>query len=54
MHIRSPVSSCFDFVLFRDHVPVTDLLMSVKTEVGLFVDLRRAIGVGGYVFVCVL
>lgn len=51
MYVRPPVSSCLDLVLFRDDVAVANLLGAVQAEVGLFVDLGGAVGVGRDVFV---
>jgi len=48
MYIWSPVSSRFYFVFFGHHVSEADFLGPVETEVRLFVDLRRAVGVRGY------
>jgi hypothetical protein len=47
VYIGAPISSRFDFVLLRDHVPEADFLIPVETEVGLFVELRGAVGVRG-------
>jgi hypothetical protein len=42
------VSAGLDFVLLRDDVAESDLLKTIQTEIRLFVDLRRSVGIWRY------
>lgn len=47
MHIWSPFTPVLDFPLLRDVVAEADPCVAVEACVGLFVDLARAVGIGG-------
>lgn len=47
MDVRPPMATGLDLVLFRYDVSVADLLHAVETEVGLLVEHRGPVGVGG-------
>lgn len=49
VHIRTPVPPVLDLIFLGHCVSVPDFLGAVQPEIGLFVDLGRPVGIGGYV-----